>query len=456
MRTAHPTLPPGQPDPVLVQRLLFVQRAFLVVVLLGGLAALFSSMIPAFGAYPVLEYVQMSTPAALEAVFCAMALLLTEPGHPIFLALVGRIFAGTAALLAVAILLERFAQVVILPSAVLHGQGNDAMWNAHSPQFAVGFLAIAIVLLFVGSMNVIVQHVADVLVIFLSLLMCTLASQSVFSALKLFGMGKGDGISTQVLGCLLLLTAAVVFRQTDCGVLSIFVGRGIGSRIARTYALILLAWPFLGRIADSRIKFPQWVPGHFAAPVLTSVEVVLSIALLLIVVWQVTEMEKEVHDLTLRDDLTGLMNMRGFYLLADQTYRLAKRGHLPFSVLFMDMDGLKLINDKMGHSMGSAYLKEAGELVHENFRDGDVKGRFGGDEFVVAGQFSMVGIEVATQRLRAMAAERNAKEGRKYPLAFSIGHVTVEPHSTETLKELVAQADALMYKDKQARKAARK
>ncbi|HEV2215765.1 MAG TPA: GGDEF domain-containing protein [Terracidiphilus sp.] len=455
MRTAHPTLPPGQPDPVLVQRLLLVQRAFLVAVLLAGLGAFFAAVSPAMGAYAVLDYVRMSTPAALEAVFCAMALLLTERGHPIFLVLVGRIFAAAAALLATAILLERFAQVVILPTALLHGPGEHATASVHAPQFAVGFLAIAIVLLFVGSANVIVQHVADVLVIFLILLMCTLVSQSVFSAMKLFGLGTGDGLTLQVLGCLLLLTAVVVFRQTDCGVLSIFVGRGIGSRIARTFALILLAWPFVGRIADSRIKFPPWVPGHFAAPVLTSIEVVLSIALLLIVVWQVTEMEKEIHDLTLRDDLTGLMNMRGFYLLADQTYRLAKRGQLPFSVLFMDMDGLKVINDKMGHSTGSAYLKEAGELVQENFRDGDVKGRFGGDEFVVAGQFSMVGIEVAAQRLRAMAAERNAKEGRKYPLAFSIGHVTVEPHSTETLKELVARADAVMYKDKQARKAAR-
>jgi diguanylate cyclase (GGDEF)-like protein len=456
MRKAHPSLPPGRPDPVLAHRLLQVQRAFLVLVLLASLAAFLSFVFPAVGAYPLLAYVHMSAPAALAALFCALGLLMSEPGHPGYLVFNGRVFAVGAALLSLAILLQRFFQLAIVPGALLNGPNASGATSTQSPQAEVAFLLIAIVMIFVGSRNVVVQHVADVLVIFLGLLAFTLLSQSVFGALKLFGVVKGDHLSPQVLACVLLLTAAVVFRQTECGVLSIFLGRGIGSRIARGFALILMLWPFLGRIVDYQVTLRQLVPQHFVASILTSIEFVLSIALLLVLVWRINDMEKEIHDLTLRDELTDLYNMRGFYLLAEQTYRLAKRAQLPFSVLFLDLDGLKEINDRLGHSAGSAYLAETGQIVLENFRDGDVKGRFGGDEFVVAGQFSMVGIEVAAQRLRATAAQRNADESRKFPLSFSIGYVTVDYHSTEALHELVGRADELMYKDKQSRKAVRR
>jgi diguanylate cyclase (GGDEF)-like protein len=167
-------------------------------------------------------------------------------------------------------------------------------------------------------------------------------------------------------------------------------------------------------------------------------------------------MEKEIHDLTLRDELTGLYNMRGFYLLGEQTLRLAQRAELPFSVLFIDLDGLKRINDDLGHNTGSTYLAETGELVMNCFRETDVKGRFGGDEFVVAGQFSMVGIELAATRLKSMADAQNQKNPRKHPLSLSAGWVTLDHPSNESLKELVRRADEAMYRDKRAKKVARR
>ncbi len=177
--------------------------------------------------------------------------------------------------------------------------------------------------------------------------------------------------------------------------------------------------------------------------------------LLLVLVWRINTMEKEIHDLTLRDELTGLYNMRGFYLLGEQTLRLAQRAELPFSVLFVDLDGLKKINDDLGHTMGSTYLAETGDLVMACFRETDVKGRFGGDEFVVAGQFSVVGIELAATRLRSMAATHNEKNPRKYPLSLSVGWVTLDHPSKESLKELVRRADEAMYREKRSKKVAR-
>ena len=74
---------------------------------------------------------------------------------------------------------------------------------------------------------------------------------------------------------------------------------------------------------------------------------------------------------------------------------------------------------------------------------------------MVAGQFSMVGIELAATRLRSMAAAHNEKNPRKYPLSVSVGWVTLDHPSNESLKELVRRADEAMYRDKRAKKAAR-
>ncbi|PWT77343.1 MAG: hypothetical protein C5B46_00030 [Proteobacteria bacterium] len=233
---------------------------------------------------------------------------------------------------------------------------------------------------------------------------------------------------------------------------SIFLGCGIGSRIARGFAPVLLVLPFVGELVRTRFDLGAMVPPQYGNATFTSIVAAVSILLLLFLVWRINTMEQEIHDLTLRDDLTGLYNMRGFYLLAEQTLRLAQRAQLPFSVLFIDLDGLKQINDHLGHNVGSGYLAETGELVIATFREGDVKGRFGGDEFVIAGQFSVVGVEIAAQRMMNAAAERNMASPRMYPLSLSIGYVTAEYYSQESLKDLVTRADEAMYAEKRRKK----
>jgi diguanylate cyclase (GGDEF)-like protein len=284
----------------------------------------------------------------------------------------------------------------------------------------------------------------------------TLITESLFGVIGLFGLSASDLIAPMVLVCLVLLTIVVSIRQAQHGVFAIFVGRGIGSRIARGFAPILLVLPFLGEVIKTRISLRVVIPDQYTTAILTSAAASVSIVLLVFLVWRINAMEAEIHDLTLRDELTGLYNMRGFYLLGEQTLRLAQRAQLPFSVLFVDLDGLKQINDQLGHNTGSAYLAETGELVETTFREGDVKGRFGGDEFVIAGQFSRVGIEIAAERLSAAAAARNATSTRKFPLSFSIGHVTADHYSQETLKDLVTRADEEMYKEKRRKKVQRK
>src|SRR5688500_1135440 len=86
--------------------------------------------------------------------------------------------------------------------------------------------------------------------------------------------------------------------------------------------------------------------------------------------------------LSLVDELTQLNNRRGFFELARQTLKIAKREHYSMGLFFIDLNGLKQINDNLGHLAGDEALRDAADMLRETFRDSDILARIGGDEFV--------------------------------------------------------------------------
>ena len=455
MDTRIASLPPGEPDPALLAKLSVLQQACLAVVALIALTVFAGWLFPQFAAYLPVFMTRMSIPMALTVLLCALSLALSEAGSHLSVPIAARYIAAQAGVLAVLIMLEAIYRQFPAVDALLEADrapGNTAGIPVHSP---AAFALLSLSMMLVSSRGVIFRRIADGLVPLMCLTTLVLLSENLFGAFGLVRLSADNMIAPLLLVCLVILTWVVATRQSERGIWSIFVGAGIGSRIARAFAPVLLLIPFLIELARTRLLLGDLVPEQYGAAILTSLAAGLAIVLLLVLVWRINSMEKEIHDLTLRDELTGLYNMRGFYLLGEQTLRLAQRAELPFSVLFIDLDGLKKINDDLGHNMGSTYLAETGELVMACFRETDVKGRFGGDEFVVAGQFSMVGIELAATRLRAMAAANNEKNPRKYPLSLSVGWVTLDHPSNESLKELVRRADEAMYREKRSKKVAR-
>jgi diguanylate cyclase (GGDEF)-like protein len=451
MRDLAPSLPPGQPDPELVRGLLIFQRVCLVLVGLIATSALAVWIFNPQGAPLPAIAMHLSIPMEVTTLICTLGLALSEPGLPRPILRLSRLLDTLAVVVASAVLVDRIFHLSQAANAFLGlGQTSSTPGNLplHPP---AAFIFLAVVMILIQETGPFFKRAADLSVSCLCLLAMILVSESLFGAWHLFGVSNTGPIPAHTLASLVLLTIVVTLRHAPSGMFSIFLGRGIGSRIARGFAPILLLLPFLWELGRETV-FAQMIPPQYATSALISLVAALSIVLLIFLVWQINDMEQEIHDLTIRDDLTGLYNMRGFNLLAEQTLRLAQRAQLPFSVLFIDLDNLKQINDKMGHSAGSAYLAETGEILDASFRAGDVKGRFGGDEFVVAGQFSVVGIEIAAHRLAEAAAQRNASDGRRLPLSFSIGYVTCEYYSEETLKELVVKADEKMYQDKRRKK----
>ncbi len=169
------------------------------------------------------------------------------------------------------------------------------------------------------------------------------------------------------------------------------------------------------------------------------------------------EAEARLSELVLTDDLTGLRNRRGFAFLAEQELKLArnKRMGIVLWCVYADLDGLKTINDTLGHDAGSAAIKHAAAVLRSSFRDSDIIARMGGDEFVVlaATNAPTDGTQLI-ERLKSNVAAFNERENLPYTLALSVGIIPVNTDDMQTVEEIVNGADAEMYLDKTARKKA--
>jgi diguanylate cyclase (GGDEF)-like protein/PAS domain S-box-containing protein len=166
--------------------------------------------------------------------------------------------------------------------------------------------------------------------------------------------------------------------------------------------------------------------------------------------------EEELHRQSVSDAMTGLFNRRGFVALAEKQMKIAERNRMNIVLLFADMDGLKWINDNLGHKKGDEAIIEAASVLKEAFRESDIIARVGGDEFVVlALGASMLDADSITGRFDDCLRVHNAREDRDYKISISIGMVRCDPQESTNLDDLMTRADTLMYEQKKQRKAQR-
>ena len=162
---------------------------------------------------------------------------------------------------------------------------------------------------------------------------------------------------------------------------------------------------------------------------------------------------EQIRTLSLLDDLTGLYNRRGFFTLAEQQMNVVVRTRQPLVLLFADLDAMKQINDQWGHKAGDQALRETAALLRRTFRKTDVIARMGGDEFAVLAIDAEPTVgNLLLGRLRVALEERNSARDLRYPLSISSGYVSYDPRQERSLDELLAEADALMYQQKQTRR----
>ena len=168
---------------------------------------------------------------------------------------------------------------------------------------------------------------------------------------------------------------------------------------------------------------------------------------------QAIELRAELERLATVDPLTGLANRRGFMPLLELQVERSRRHHEPMCLMFLDLDGLKSVNDEQGHTVGDAMLCEIAAILHDTFRASDVIARVGGDEFcVLLTSESAMSSEVAVARLQTMLQAANALPGRPYRLGVSFGLAQIDPERPMSATELMAEADQLMYANKRGKR----
>lgn len=173
-------------------------------------------------------------------------------------------------------------------------------------------------------------------------------------------------------------------------------------------------------------------------------------ALIAVMIFAYRGMYHRAHQRSTVDPLTTLLNRAGFERLStDEFIRAQRYGH-PISLLYIDVDDFKAVNDERGHAAGDELLRRIGHVLRGGLRRSDLAGRLGGDEFLVL--LSETGSHGAAEAAREIHTNLIVMARRHdYPVTFSIGVVSYATPTVE-FHEAVRRADQLMYEAKRAGK----
>ena len=164
---------------------------------------------------------------------------------------------------------------------------------------------------------------------------------------------------------------------------------------------------------------------------------------------RINTQQEELRQLAFRDSLTNLLNRRGFFQQAEEQFQQCRINGLPSSVLFIDIDFLKTINDSFGHAMGDNVIVEIARVCQNNLGDDDIAGRIGGDEFaILLPKRSLLSAkEVAEQLRQAMSNNKIPGIIGDMQVSLSIGVASATERDKNAF-ETISRADKNLYKAK--------
>jgi diguanylate cyclase (GGDEF)-like protein len=296
------------------------------------------------------------------------------------------------------------------------------------------------------------SRLADVCAMWLIATVMVFGASYLYGAAELAGADIAARSSPQALFCFVGLAFLIAARRARSGsALAALVNVGIGSQIVRAVFPLVVLLPFAFFGVEAYLVRPQRWPIADVRALAAALE---SFLILCLTVWmgqRINRLERELRDLSLTDELTGVNNRRGFFLLAQQVARDAQRSGANLAVYFFDLDGLKRVNDTAGHEAGSQMIRDFAAILKENFRGNDVIGRVGGDEFAVIASGTHVRCADVLARLEQRVAQRNRAQPQAVSVEYSAGYAEGRADAAASLEALIARADAMMYQHKTAK-----
>lgn len=152
------------------------------------------------------------------------------------------------------------------------------------------------------------------------------------------------------------------------------------------------------------------------------------------------------------DELTKIPNRRGIINLIQNGIDICKRQNILSSLIFIDLNHFKLINDTYGHDEGDLVLKNFSKLLIDAGREADIFGRLGGDEFIGwLSNSDTSNSQIFIERLISIITKYNNESNKKYIVDFAYGIINIEPNGNKKIENIIQEADNLMYVNKKSR-----
>jgi diguanylate cyclase (GGDEF)-like protein len=451
------TLSSGHPDPKVLRTLTFIRRASILSIAFVNAVTLLAWAFPAIDWLMPIGWNLLKANTALCILTLCCSLQLIHASRTRTIQLISHILAILVAIIAFATLYQYLRGISLHIDTLLAADPSSALPGRMAPESAIALLGLAVITLYIRARKSILSYIADALTLAVVLFTAVLSSSYLFGAAHLSGLTSQNRIAPQAPApqaviCLFLLAIVVFNERTRFGLFAIFATDSIAGKTVRLAAPFALALPFFMEFLRASVVRSSWLQYQYATALAASTIALLAFCLVYVMSLRIQSLERNIHDLSLRDELTGLYNRRGFFVLATQALRLAQRLNALYSVIFIDIDNLKQVNDTFGHEIGSALLEEMSAILVTNFREIDIIGRLGGDEFVVAVNAGPADLAIVIQRLEAATARANSRPARAYTISFSYGHATSEISKHQTLDELLGDADTVMYQTKRGKR----
>ncbi len=163
--------------------------------------------------------------------------------------------------------------------------------------------------------------------------------------------------------------------------------------------------------------------------------------------------ENTLKDLATIDVMTTLYNRRTGLAFLEKELSKCSRGSYDMTFCFIDIDGLKKVNDQYGHTEGDWLIKSFSKLILDNIRDGDIAFRYGGDEIGIIFPNSSLGIAGSVMsRIKESLLDMNKTSDKSFNIDFSYGLVDYANNKIDLISELINKADVLMYEEKKLKR----
>jgi diguanylate cyclase (GGDEF)-like protein len=219
-------------------------------------------------------------------------------------------------------------------------------------------------------------------------------------------------------------------------------GGGVGTFILYLAPLFLMAW-FTWAWAGPLFCIVCAVNWGMEGTMLDAIGKLLLASIFVYLVSALKKSMEREKSLILSDSLTGVGNRRAFYDVTDREIARSRRYKRPFTVAYMDIDNLKVVNYRFGHNTGDSLLYTVAKTLKKNTREADFVARFGGDEFaILMPETGAESSQIVISRLRNCLIEAVQKSG--WSTTFSFGAVTFAT-PPESVEEVVKKAGSLMY-----------